>query len=74
MSCRPSLNEHAVPRPFAPLHSLDNARILVNANKIASALKYVTISVNAFAFFMKISRSEGAEQSRAELRPHNKRG
>lgn len=34
-------------------HSLDNARILVNANEIASALKYVTISVNAFAFFMK---------------------
>lgn len=65
MSCRPP-NEHAVLLCHAPLHSLDNARILVNANKIASALKYVTISVNAFAFFMQVSRSEGAEQSRAQ--------
>lgn len=49
----------------APLGaSPGNARILVNANKIASALKYVTISVNAFAFFMKISRSE--QESRAQ--------
>lgn len=63
MSCRP--RTVAVLAGHAPLGaSPGNARILVNANKIASALKYVTISVNAFAFFMKISRSE--QESRAQ--------